>query len=96
MKLSDLRRFCAKQQSRIRFPIEGGLECIITERGLCQIPALNHPPGFRLDDQFAKAEFFIMETVGDKQRAGPRKLLRAELETLTAARTSAVPVDHDE
>lgn len=72
------------------------MECVITEHGLCQVPTLNAPPGFRLDDKFTKAEFFIVETPHTGDRTAARKLDRTQLESLTAAGDTAIPVDHDE
>ena len=72
------------------------MECIITEHGVCQIPALKAPPVFQLDDQFAKAAFFVVESADAKGQPTSRKLDRSQLESLTATRESAVLVDHDE
>ena len=40
MKLGDLRKLSIKQKTRIRFAVTGGLECVITEHGIAQVPGL--------------------------------------------------------
>ncbi|MCX6620149.1 MAG: hypothetical protein NTY38_03545 [Acidobacteria bacterium] len=85
-----------KQRSRIRFPLDNGMECIITEQGICQIPALQAPPQFQFDELFAKVTAFFIESPDGKDRTTSRKLSRTELESLTAGGELAVHVDHDE
>ncbi len=47
MKLADLRKLSIKKQVRIRFRFRNGMECVINEHGIAQVPALNSDSGFQ-------------------------------------------------
>ena len=46
MKLADLRKLSIKQKTRIHFALAGGLECVITEHGIAQVPGLRGAPEY--------------------------------------------------
>jgi hypothetical protein len=99
MKLADLRRISIKTNVRIRFVISNGMECIVNEHGIAQVPALAAVPDFDLDHEFALAQQFILEpaAASGKTRARPQTLSREQLEAL-AGNKGAEPVheEHDE
>lgn len=88
MKLLDLKKLAVKDQMRVRFPIAGGRECVITEHGISRVPGLDSPPDFNLEEELVQAERFTLEPAETgKDRHGPksRVLGRPELEALVAA-----------
>jgi hypothetical protein len=99
MKLSDLRRVTVKQNLRIRFPLSNGMECILNEHGIAQVPALRAVPSFSLEDELARAVEFMVEPAGfsekDKAKLKPRRYTRDEMATLATAGTGS-PAGHDE
>jgi hypothetical protein len=87
VRLSDIRKLTIKKQVRVRFQLPNQLECVITEQGISQVPGLKNPPDFNLEDEFAKATQFVLETVEKikaKDKVPARTLNRHELETLAA------------
>jgi hypothetical protein len=62
MKLSDLRRHTVKKSVRIRFQLGNGMECIINEHGIAQVPQLSMPPEFNLEAELAGARDFIIDS----------------------------------
>ena len=40
MKLGELRRLAIKKRLKIHFRLKNGMECIVNEDGIAQIPAL--------------------------------------------------------
>lgn len=96
MNLADLRRFCVKQRSRIRFSLENGMDCVISEQGICQIPALQAPPSFKLDEQLDRISAFVIETASGKDRTSTRTVSRTDLEVLTAGGELPTHVEHED
>ena len=98
MKLADLRRATIKANLRIRFPIAGGLECVVNEHGIAQVPDLRAIPGFNLEEELAKASQFTVEPAGlaDNVKTKPQILNREQLAAMVAARPEAAPDDHEE
>lgn len=94
MKLADLRKLSIRRQIRIRFPIRNGMECIVNEHGIAQVPALRSIPDFNLEQELESASEFVLEPVSP----GPsRQLARTELDTLVAAASgSAAAPEHEE
>ena len=85
MKLADLRKLAIRKQTRIRFSLKNGMECVITEKGVAQVPALNAPPEFNLEEEFATAASFILEPAASgtsKAVPRPETVGRAELSRL--------------
>lgn len=86
MKLSDLRKLAVKKKLRVRFRLPNGLECVMNEHGIAELPALKAPPDFNLEEQFASVSGFIIEPVapGEKQKA------KAQAQNLTRDQLSAL------
>jgi hypothetical protein len=102
MKLADLRKLSIRQNLKIRFHLANGLECVITEHGIAQIPALCRVPDFNLERELVSIGEFVLEPVatpaqGNKNRPPePRRLGREELASLVAAPSSAAGAEHEE
>ena len=97
MKLADLRRLSIRQQVKIRFQLSNGMECVITEHGIAQVPALRRVPDFNLEQELAGASQFVMEParVDSKAPAKPRALSLDELSSLLGT-SPASSADHEE
>lgn len=92
MKLADLRKLATKQETRIRFAVTGGLECVITERGIAEVPGLRGIPKFNLETELASAHEFHFEPARHPGRKGPvptRLLTRDEVAHLLAPAPAA-------
>jgi hypothetical protein len=98
MKLADLRRFSIRKQVQIRFRLQNGMECVVTDRGVAEVPALKGPPAFNLEEELASASEFLLEpTAAPAKRnpAKPRSLSRHELaRMLSDAPPAGVAPDH--
>ena len=99
MKLSDLRRVTVRKNLRIRFPLSNGMECVLNEHGIAQVPALRAVPAFNLEEELAAAREFVVEPAGAIEKArrqkSPRRYTRDEMATLVTAGAGS-PVGHDE
>jgi hypothetical protein len=99
MKLSDLRRVTVRKNLRIRFPLSTGMECVLNEHGIAQVPALRAAPAFNLEEELAAAREFVVEPVcateKDKARQKPRSYTRDEMIALATAPAGG-PAGHDE
>ena len=73
MKLADLRRFSIRKQFQIRFRLRNGLECVITDRGIAEVPALKGPPDFNLEEELAAAGEFLLESAAAPDKQNPVK-----------------------
>ncbi len=101
MKLADLRKLSIKQKTRIRFALDGGLECVITEHGIAQVPGLRGAPDFNLESELAEAREFRFEPAGEPDRKHPaptRSLTRDEVARLLgpASATAASAAEHED
>ena len=100
MKLADLRRYSIRKQFKIRFRLQNGMECVITDRGIAEVPALKGPPGFNLEDELAAVQEFLLEpsAIPDKKHPlQPRSVTRDELARLVSASPAAgAASDHDD
>lgn len=101
MTLADLRKFSIRQQFRVRFKLENGLECVITEHGMARVPALKNVPDFNIEQELASAREFVLEPVipaGEKNPQKPRSIDRDELEKLATGSPGAAAAhpDHDD
>lgn len=99
MKLADLRKLSIKKQLRIRFRLQNGMECVITEHGIAQVPELNGIPDFNLEQELVSAGQFLLEpaVVADKKTASkPRSLGREELSQLASSGPGAAHDNHDD
>ncbi len=60
------------------------MECVITEHGIAQVPALGGIPDFNLEEELAGAGEFLLEPAaphakGERKAAAPRMVGREEL-----------------
>jgi len=85
MKLSDLRKVTVKKHLRIRFPLSNGMECIVNEHGIAEVPALRAVPAFNLEEELAGVQAFVVEPAdardkvkGQKQTSGSRLYARPD------------------
>jgi len=103
MKLADLRKVTVKQHIRIRFSLSNGMECVVNEHGVAQVPALRAPPAFNLEDELAAVQAFVVEPAEsrdkdkdrDKGRPKARSYTREEMTALAMAGAGATAA-HDE
>jgi hypothetical protein len=86
MKLAELRKLTIRTQSKVHFRLRNGMECIVSEHGIAQVPALKGVPDFNLEEELAAASEFLLEPAavadqkGDKKnRPRPRSVTRAQL-----------------
>jgi hypothetical protein len=99
MKLSDLRKVAVKKHLRIRFSLSNGMECVVNEHGIAQVPALRAVPTFNLEEELVGAQSFVTETAdaGEKGKAKPaaRSYTRVEM-TAFATAGAAGETMHDD
>jgi len=100
MKLADLRRFSIRKQFKVRFRLQNGLECVVTDCGIAEVPALKGPPDFNLEEELASASEFLLEpsAAPDKKNpVKPRPITRAELARMVSPSPGAgAAPDHDD
>ena len=99
MILSDLKKFSIRKQSRIHFKLRNGLECVVNEDGIAQLPGFRGIPDFNLEEELAAAGEFLVEPLSatPKNAPRPRTVKREELATLINAAPAAVAAaDHDD
>lgn len=101
MTLADLRKLSIRKQYRIRFVLANGTECVVTEHGIAQLPALKGVPDFNLERELASVREFVLEpSAAAGRKAGPqsRSVSRDELAAMTGAAAAAAPGhdDHEE
>ena len=103
MTLVDLRKLAIRKQSRIRFALRNGMECVISEDGIARVPALKSVPEFNLEQELAAATAFVVEAVVPAGMKNPPKpkpvpMGRTELTSLAlpSAGAVAVHVEHDD
>ena len=99
MKLADLRKLSIKKQLRIHFRLQNGMDCVITENGLAQVPELKSIPDFNLEQELVSASQFLLEPVvlaGKKDSPKSRSVGREEMSQLTASGPAAAHDDHDD
>jgi hypothetical protein len=101
MTLADLRKLSIKKQYRIRFVLSNGMECVITQHGIAEVPALDRAPAFNLEEELRSVKEFLLEPAaisGKKNVPESRPVGREELAALTnaAASPSAAHDDHED
>ena len=98
MKLGDLRKLAIRQQTRIRFPLTNGMECVVNEHGIAQVPALKGIPDFNLEEELAAAQQFQLDALiaDPKKPIQTRALRREELAALTGGSPTAEVHDHED
>jgi len=92
MKLLDLRKLALREQAKVHFRLTNGMECIVNEHGVAQVPGLHDKPGFNLEEELAGAAEFLLEP---KLPRAPRRLGRAELESMAASSPAAAAAAHE-
>ncbi|HUE24276.1 MAG TPA: hypothetical protein VMQ86_21520 [Bryobacteraceae bacterium] len=109
MKLSDLRKVTVKKHLRIRFSLSNGMECVVNEHGIAQVPALRAVPAFNLEEELVGAQVFVVEPADardtdrdknrdknkDKGRLQPRSYTRDQM-TAFAAADAGPAIAHEE
>jgi hypothetical protein len=93
MKLAALRRLSIREQAKIHFRLSNGMECVVNEQGVAQVPGLRGKPGFNLEEELAGAGEFLLEPAAPRP---PRKLRLEELESMTNASPAAAPAHEHE
>jgi len=99
MKLADLRKLSIKQQTRIRFPLRNGLECVIDEHGIAAVPGLRAIPDFNLEEELEAARDFVLEPLDQRdsrQRAAGPTSREALARMLAPVGTESVAEHEDE
>jgi hypothetical protein len=100
MKLTDLRKLTVKKHLRIHFHLQNGLECIIDEHGLAQIPALNQVPDFNLEQELVSVGEFGLEMPKETDKKGIAKrqtLAREQMAAMTNPPAAGAAVaEHEE
>jgi hypothetical protein len=98
MKLGDLRKLAIRQQTRIRFTLANGLECVVNEHGVAQVPALKSIPDFNLERELAAAQLFQLDALASDPKIPikTRALRREELSALTDGAPAGEVHDHDD
>jgi hypothetical protein len=101
MTLVDLRKLAIRRQSKIRFDLRNGMECVVSEDGIARVPALKSVPDFNLEQELAAATAFVVEAAVPAGMKNPQKpkppasLGRSEMSAL-ALDSSGAAVPHDE
>jgi hypothetical protein len=97
MKLADLRKLSIRKHLKIRFRLSNGMECVITEQGLAQIPALDRVPDFNVEEELSSVSEFVLEPVGavKKPPVASRSIDRQELTSMIGASPVAT-AEHEE
>ena len=100
LTLTDLRRLAIRKQSKIRFLLKNGLECVICEDGIARVPALKGVPDFNLETELASATEFVVEAAvppGAKNPPKPVSLDRAALAAMSQPpRDAPAHEEHDD
>jgi hypothetical protein len=98
MKLVDLRKIAVRQQFRIRFQISNGLECVINQHGVAQVPALHGVPDFNLEKELSSVSQFVLEPAAadPKHPVAARSLTRDELAAMADPSPVAAGTEHEE
>ncbi len=100
MKLADLRKLTVKKSLRIHFQLQNGMECIIDEHGLAQIPALRAVPDFNLEQELESAGEFVLESPKEADKKGVARRETVTREQMAAMAkppaAGAAAADHDD
>ncbi|HEV3329543.1 MAG TPA: hypothetical protein VG096_01090 [Bryobacteraceae bacterium] len=99
MTLVDLRKLSIRKHLKIRFQLSNGMECVITEHGLAQVPTLQRVPGFNLEQELSSVSEFVLEPVGAAAKrpvVAPKAIGREELTSLIGSSPTAAAEHEDE
>jgi hypothetical protein len=96
--LADLRKLSIRKQLKIRFQLANGMECVVTEHGVAQVPALRRAPDFNIEQELAAVSQFTLEPakVAPKTAAKPNSVTREELAALLSTGPAVAAADHEE
>lgn len=99
MTLADLRKIAVRKQVRIRFRIANGMDCVVNEHGVAQVPALKTIPDFNLERELEAVSRFTVEpavAADAKHPAAPQPVDREELAAMAAGGPAGPAHDHEE
>jgi hypothetical protein len=99
MKLTDLRKLTVKKHLRVHFHLPNGLECIVDEHGLAQIPALDKVPDFNLEQELVSVTEFVLEMPKETDKKGVARrqtLGREQLTAMTNAPAGGASAEHED
>jgi hypothetical protein len=98
MKLADLRKLSIRKNLKIRFKLPNGLECVITEQGTAQVPALQRVPDFNLEQELGSISDFVLESVSADKKSAPKPQLvsREELTLMVSTSSSGAAAEHED
>ncbi|MBZ5724568.1 MAG: hypothetical protein LAP87_06180 [Acidobacteriia bacterium] len=99
MTLADLRKLAIRKQLKIHFRLANGMECVVNEHGVAQVPEWRGIPDFNLEEELASAAEFLLEPAGatdPKHPVKPRTVARGELAALTTVGAAAAGAEHEE
>jgi hypothetical protein len=99
MKLTDLRKLTVKKRLRVLFHLQNGMECIVDEHGLAQIPALHKVPDFNLEQELVAVTEFVIEMPQETDKKGIARrqtLGREQLAAMTSAPAGGAAAEREE
>jgi hypothetical protein len=103
MTLVDLRKLAIRKQSKIRFVLRNGMECVVTADGIARVPGLKGVPEFNLEQELASATDFVVEAsvpAGTKNAPKPKPVSMGRTELAAMAVDSSAPAssrdEHDD
>jgi hypothetical protein len=89
--LADLRKLAIRRQTRIRFPLRNGMECVITEHGIAEVPALKGVPDFNLEEELVSVTGFLLDPIPSGKKNQPLKPVSIPREELAGMAVSSAP-----
>ena len=98
MTLADLRKLSIRKQLKIRFHLANGMECVVTEHGVAQVPELRRVPDFNLEQELAAVAQFTLEPARVAAKTAPKSdsVTREELAALLASSPVVAAAEHEE
>jgi hypothetical protein len=95
MKLSDVRKMAIRQQTRVRFRLSNGQECVVNEHGVARVPGIRDVSPPNLETELAGVPEVQLENIA-LAKPVVRTVSRAEFEKLVVSQPVAAHDDHDE
>ncbi len=101
MKLLDVRKLAIRQKVQVRFRMRNGMDCVINETGVAQVPTWKGIPDFNLEEELEAADSFLLEpVVATANRKGApltRSIGKTELSVMTSGSAGgAANPEHEE
>ncbi len=81
MKLGDLRKLTVRGSLEVRFRVAGTAECLVDNQGICRLLDIEGFRDFNLEEEFARAEEFVVEPseqIHRRRSDKPRSLNRQQ------------------